>query len=223
MTNPSSLRLLPTAMALAVLLASAHVDAKEFPATAWGTLEELSADAHQERRTQSQLLGLGSGALAIASVGLYAHGENDYALIAAAGSGLAGGAGFVLRHYPSRTERARDRVASLDDQTEREQRSADALFQLANQNRTRRLAAGTVNLGVASYYLLLDDTGSDTALYSGVFSVASGIANLFIQTPAERALGRLEDRTNSSFPSNLDWNLDVSADDAFRFSLGMNF
>lgn len=223
MTTPLSLRLPLLALTLTGLIVSAHVDASEFPATAWGTLEELSADAHQERRTQGQLLGLGSGALALASIGLYAHGENQYALIAAAGSGLAGGAGLVLNHYPSRTERARDRVATLDDQTEREQRSADALFQLANQNRARRLTAGTVNLGVASYYLLLDDSGSDTALYSGVFSLASGIANLFIQTPAERALGRLEDRPTSSFSSNLDWSLNVSADDAFRFSLGMNF
>ncbi|TGG92428.1 hypothetical protein E4656_13205 [Natronospirillum operosum] len=223
MTNPSSRHLLPIAMLLTVLLASAHVEATEFPATAWGTLEELSAAAYQERRTQSQLLGLGSGALAIASVGLYAHGENDYALIAAAGGALAGGAGLVLHHYPSRTERARDRAARLDDPAEREQRSADALFQLANQNRARRLAAGTVNLGVASYYLLLDDTGSSTALYSGVFSLASGIASLLIPTPAERALARLENRTNSSFPSTLDWSLDVSADDAFRFGLGMNF
>lgn len=218
-------RLLPLIVALILMMTGpAWPEERDtLPLSAWGTLDELSADAHRERRQRTHLLGLSSASLAIAGIGLSAYGESDYALLAAAGSVATGGAGLILNHYPTRTERARDRVADMDDAAAREQRSLDALYQLARQNRARRFTTGTINLGAATYYLVLDDSGSSSAQYSGLFSLASALANFLIKTPAERALEELQTPGNTSHKDPVHWNLDFSADDALRLSLGINF
>lgn len=166
--------------------------ATEFEISAFGTLNELSVRAEDERALASNVLFVGAGVAALTSLGLHIEGEHKTASALSVGSALALGGGVIARHFETSTERALGRVMSIEDPNEREQRARDALFQLASEQRRGRMTSGVFNVGIASYYFFLDDNDSDTATFNGVASLAAGIAYLAFQSPAERAVKQLQ-------------------------------
>ncbi|MFY0666235.1 MAG: hypothetical protein JXQ97_16555 [Natronospirillum sp.] len=199
-------------------------NASDFDISAFGTLSELSVRAENERILSSNVLFIGAGITTIAAIGLHIEGEYKTASVLSVTSAVALGGGVLARHYETSTERALARVLMIEDPSEREQRSRDALFQLASENRRSRLTAGVFNLGVASYYLLLDDSDEDTAVFNGVVSLATSVASFVIQSPAERAVKQLQNRNNQhAWLNDLDWQVAFNGGVNQQLAFGVRF
>lgn len=196
--------------------------AVDFELSAFGTLNELSVRAANERELVSNVLFVGSGVAAAVAVGMHLEGEYEIASLLSVSSALALGGGVLARHYETSTERALARVMLIEDPIEREQRSRDAMFQLASEQRRSRLTSGIFNTGLASYYFFLDDTDSST--FNGVVSLAAGIGYFALQSPAERAVKRLQNQHSGyALVNQLDWHLAVANGNHQLLSFGVNF
>lgn len=198
--------------------------AYELELSAFGTLTELSVRAESERRLASNVLFVGAGVAAIGGIGAHIDGNYKAASLLSVTSAVALGGGVLARSYETSTERALSRVETIEDPTEREQRSRDALFQLASDQRIGRLTSGVFHAGLASYYFFLADSDSDTATLNGVVSLATSIARFAIPGPAERAVTRLQkDNREQAFLNNLDWQVGVAEGGNPMLALGIRF
>lgn len=197
--------------------------AADFELSAFGTLNELSVRAENERELVSNVLFVGSGIASAVAVGMHLDGEYEIASLLSVTSALALGGGVLARHFETSTERALARVMLIEDPIEREQRSRDAMFQLASEQRRSRLTSGIFNVSVASYYFFLDD--GDSATFNGVVSLAAGAAYFALQSPAERAVKRLQgdNKREHAFLSNLDWQVAFAGSDYQLMSFGVSF
>ncbi|WLD56796.1 hypothetical protein NFC81_08635 [Salinispirillum sp. LH 10-3-1] len=196
--------------------------ATESEISAFGTLNELAVRDENERELVSNVLFVGSGVSAAVAVGMHLDGEYEIASLLSVTSALALGGGVLARNYESSTERALARVLLLEDPLEREQRSRDALFQLASEQRRSRITSGIFNVSVASYYLFLDD--GESATFNGVVSLAAGVAYFALQSPAERAVKRLQgDRNEHAFLNKLDWHVAIAGGQDQLLSFGVSF
>ena len=182
----------------------------EMDISAFGTLSELSIRSENERLMGSNLLFIGAGAAAIGGIGAHLDGSYEAASLLSIGSALALGGGVALRYFETSTEQALNRVMLIEDPVEREQRSRDALFQMASEQRNSRLVSGVFNAGLASYYFIWSD-GSDEAVFSGVVSALTSLVAFSFRSPAERAVAGLQNnRSASNRESQLDWGLAVT-------------
>ena len=80
--------------------------ATEFEISAFGTLNELTVRAEDERTRASNVLFVGAGVAALTSLGLHIEGELKTASALSVGSALALGGGVIARHFETSTERA---------------------------------------------------------------------------------------------------------------------
>ncbi|MCH8551695.1 MAG: hypothetical protein LAT62_07155 [Natronospirillum sp.] len=211
------------ALAFGIILVQEST-ANEFELSAFGTLTELSVRAEDERRLASNVLFVGAGVAAIGGIGAHIDGSYRTASLLSVTSAVALGGGVLARSYETSTERALSRVETIEDPAEREQRSRDALFQLASDQRGSRLTSGVLHAGLASYYFFLADGDSDSDTLNGVVSLAASVARFAIPGPAERAVKRLQqDNRDQAMLDNLDWQLGIAESGSPMLALGIRF
>lgn len=116
------------AIPIIIAISFQESNASDFDISAFGTLNELSVRAANERMLVSNVLFVGAGVGAVAAIGLHIEGEYKTASFLSVTSAAALGGGVLARHFETSTERALARVLMIEDPSER------AVKQLQNRN-----------------------------------------------------------------------------------------